>query len=44
MLPDYVLITDDIPKTSVGKFNKLVINQNMAEFLAKAKHVRTLGG
>ncbi len=44
MLPDYVLITNDIPKTSVGKFNKLVINQNMAEFLAKAKHVRTLGG
>ena len=44
MLPDYVLITNDIPKTSVGKFNKLTINQNMAEFLAKAKHVRTLGG
>jgi len=44
MLPDYVLITDDIPKTSVGKFNKLAINQNIAEFLAKAKHVRTLGG
>ncbi len=44
MLPDYVLITDDIPKTSVGKFNKLEINRNMAEFLAKAKHVRTLGG
>ena len=44
MLPDYVLITNDIPKTSVGKFNKLAINQNMAEFLAKAKHVRTLGG
>lgn len=44
MLPDYVLITNDIPKTSVGKFNKLVINENMSDFLAKAKHVRTLGG
>ncbi len=44
MLPDYVLITNDIPKTSVGKFNKLVINQNMAEFLSKAKRVRTLSG
>jgi acyl-CoA synthetase (AMP-forming)/AMP-acid ligase II len=44
MLPDYVLITSDIPKTSVGKFNKLVINQNMAEFVAKAKRVRTLSG
>jgi fatty-acyl-CoA synthase len=44
MLPDYVLITNDIPKTSVGKFNKLTINQNMGEFLEKAKHVRTLGG
>ncbi len=44
MLPDYVLITNDIPKTSVGKFNKLVINQNMGDFVAKAKHVRTLSG
>jgi acyl-CoA synthetase (AMP-forming)/AMP-acid ligase II len=43
MLPDYVLITSDIPKTSVGKFNKLVISQNMADFIAKAKHVRILG-
>jgi fatty-acyl-CoA synthase len=43
MLPDYVLITNDIPKTSVGKFNKLVINQNMADFVGKAKRVRTLG-
>jgi fatty-acyl-CoA synthase len=44
MLPDYVLITNDIPKTSVGKFNKLVINQNMADFVTKAKRVRTLSG
>jgi len=42
MLPDYVLITSDIPKTSVGKFNKLVINENVSDFLARAKHVRSL--
>ncbi len=40
MLPDFVLITDDIPKTSVGKFNKLVINRDIAGFVAKAKRVR----
>ena len=42
MLPDYVLITSDIPKTSVGKFNKLAINKNMSDFVSKAKHVRSL--
>jgi acyl-CoA synthetase (AMP-forming)/AMP-acid ligase II len=41
MLPDYVLITNDIPKTSVGKFNKLAINQDIGKFLAAAKHVRS---
>jgi fatty-acyl-CoA synthase len=40
MLPDLVLITDDIPKTSVGKFNKLVINRDIAGFVAKAKRMR----
>jgi len=40
MLPDFVLITDDIPKTSVGKFDKLTINRNLSEFLEKAKRVR----
>jgi acyl-CoA synthetase (AMP-forming)/AMP-acid ligase II len=40
MLPDFILITDDIPKTSVGKFNKLAINQSLSEFLAKAKRMR----
>ncbi len=40
MLPDFVLITSDIPKTSVGKFNKLVISRNIAEFAAKAKRMR----
>jgi fatty-acyl-CoA synthase len=40
MLPDFILITDEIPKTSVGKFNKLAINQSLGEFLPKAKRMR----
>jgi acyl-CoA synthetase (AMP-forming)/AMP-acid ligase II len=44
MLPDYVLITNEIPKTSVGKFNKLAISQNLSEFLAKAKRVTLAPG
>jgi acyl-CoA synthetase (AMP-forming)/AMP-acid ligase II len=40
MLPDFILITDEIPKTSVGKFNKLAINENLGEFWAKAKRLR----
>ena len=40
MLPDFVLITNEIPKTSVGKFDKLTINRNLSEFLAKAKRVK----
>jgi acyl-CoA synthetase (AMP-forming)/AMP-acid ligase II len=44
MLPDFVLITNDIPKTSVGKFNKLAISQNLSEFLAKAKRVTLAPG
>jgi len=36
MLPTYVVITDDIPKTSVGKFNKVAIRKDMDAFLAKA--------
>ena len=41
MLPDYVLITDQIPKTSVGKFDKIAIRKNLEEMLSKAK--RTVG-
>jgi acyl-CoA synthetase (AMP-forming)/AMP-acid ligase II len=37
MLPDYVWITDQIPKTSVGKFDKIAIRKNLDELLAKAK-------
>lgn len=40
MLPDYILITNEIPKTSVGKFNKLFIKQNMDSFLSGAKKMR----
>ena len=37
MLPDYILITNDIPKTSVGKFNKLFIKENMASLSVRSK-------
>jgi fatty-acyl-CoA synthase/3-hydroxyacyl-CoA dehydrogenase len=37
MLPDYILITDEIPKTSVGKFDKIAIRKNLDDILAKAK-------
>ncbi len=37
MLPDYILITDQIPKTSVGKFDKIAIRQNLDALLAKAR-------
>jgi acyl-CoA synthetase (AMP-forming)/AMP-acid ligase II len=40
MLPDYILITNEIPKTSVGKFNKLFIKEKMATFLSGAKKIR----
>jgi acyl-CoA synthetase (AMP-forming)/AMP-acid ligase II len=39
MLPDYVLITDEIPKTSVGKFNKREIHSRLEEFLTKATKI-----
>ena len=37
MLPDFIVITDEIPKTSVGKFDKLTINKNLDDFLTRAK-------
>jgi acyl-CoA synthetase (AMP-forming)/AMP-acid ligase II len=40
MLPDYVLITDQIPKTSVGKFDKIAIRKSLGELLPKAKLTR----
>ncbi|MFX1302044.1 MAG: long-chain-fatty-acid--CoA ligase [Promethearchaeota archaeon] len=40
MLPKLVVIVDEIPKTSVGKYNKREIKKNLKEFLAKAKDMR----
>jgi len=39
MLPDYILFTSDIPKTSVGKFDKIAIKKRLNEYLARAKNV-----
>ena len=36
MLPDFVVISDEIPKTSVGKFDKLAIKERLDDFVAKA--------
>jgi acyl-CoA synthetase (AMP-forming)/AMP-acid ligase II len=40
MLPKLVAIVDEIPRTSVGKFNKIAIREDLDEFLAKAKDMR----
>jgi non-ribosomal peptide synthetase component E (peptide arylation enzyme) len=40
MLPDYVRITHDIPKTSVGKFNKKRIKEDLDKFLKRAKRMK----
>jgi non-ribosomal peptide synthetase component E (peptide arylation enzyme) len=40
MLPDYVAFVDEIPKTSVGKFDKIATRKRLDEFLAKAKKIR----
>ncbi len=40
MLPDYIAFCDAIPRTSVGKFDKIAIRKNLSEFLAKAKKMR----
>jgi len=39
MLPDYIAIVDEIPMTSVGKFDKKEIKKRLNEYLAKAKRV-----
>jgi fatty-acyl-CoA synthase/3-hydroxyacyl-CoA dehydrogenase len=36
MLPEYIAFVDDIPKTSVGKFDKIAIKKRLNEFVAKA--------
>ncbi len=42
MLPDYILITKAIPKTSVGKFDKIAIKKQLDDLLPKAKRIRSL--
>ena len=42
MLPDFVAFVDDIPKTSVGKFDKIAIRKKLNEFLAKAERMQEL--
>ena len=40
MLPVYVAFVEEIPKTSVGKYNKIAVRKEMASFLKQAKKVR----
>ncbi|MFX1454002.1 MAG: long-chain-fatty-acid--CoA ligase [Promethearchaeota archaeon] len=40
MLPKLVAIVDEIPRTSVGKFNKIEIRKNLDKFLAVTKDMR----
>ena len=40
MLPVYVAFVDEIPKTSVGKFDKIAVREQMETILANAKKVR----
>lgn len=40
MLPDYVVITRDIPKTSVGKFDKKTIKEQLDYFLERAVRMK----
>jgi fatty-acyl-CoA synthase len=42
MLPDYILITKTIPKTSVGKFDKIAIKKQLEDLLPKAKRIQEL--
>jgi acyl-CoA synthetase (AMP-forming)/AMP-acid ligase II len=43
MLPKLVVIVNDVPKTSVGKYNKREIKKNLDKYLARAKEVRLPG-
>ena len=42
MLPVYVAFVDDVPKTSVGKIDKIAIRKSIEGFIAKAKKVRNI--
>lgn len=41
MLPVYVAFVNDVPKTSVGKYDKIAIRKQIEDFKAKAKKVRS---
>ncbi len=41
MVPKLVAIVDEIPRTSVGKFNKIEIRKNLEKFLSRAKDIKT---
>jgi acyl-CoA synthetase (AMP-forming)/AMP-acid ligase II len=41
MLPKLVAIVDEIPRTSVGKFNKIEIRKNLDKFLEIAKDMKS---
>jgi acyl-CoA synthetase (AMP-forming)/AMP-acid ligase II len=42
MLPDYVCFVDEVPKTSVGKFDKVAIRKKLNEFVNKAERVHKI--
>ena len=42
MLPVYVAVVDEIPKTSVGKYNKREVRKQLKHFLDHARKVRLL--
>jgi fatty-acyl-CoA synthase len=42
MLPDYVVFADEIPKTSVGKYDKIAIRKKINDFVSKAEHVHKI--
>ncbi|MBU4316905.1 MAG: long-chain-fatty-acid--CoA ligase [Proteobacteria bacterium] len=42
MLPVYVAFVDDVPKTSVGKIDKIAIRKSIDGFMSRAKKVRNI--
>ncbi|MFX1265764.1 MAG: long-chain-fatty-acid--CoA ligase [Promethearchaeota archaeon] len=42
MLPDYVCLCNEIPKTSVGKFDKIAIKKRLNELLTSSKKVEEI--
>ncbi|MDY6917584.1 MAG: long-chain-fatty-acid--CoA ligase [Chloroflexota bacterium] len=41
MLPDFIAMVDQIPKTSVGKYDKIEIKKRLDEFLAQAEKMHS---